>query len=190
MRPYGERGLLIDTPAPLALAAAVASQSGVVDVVPGDGSLLVLFADPAARQGFQLPDAVEGDLSTGAEVTLPVVYDGEDLEAVAEHAGMTVDAVIALHTGVSYVVAMVGFVPGFGYLRGTPEQLHLPRRATPRTVVPVGSVAVAAGWSGVYPRSSPGGWHLLGRTDLPLWDLDRNPPALLQPGTRVRLVAQ
>ncbi len=190
MRPYGERGLLIDTAVPLALAAAVTGQPGVVDVVPGDGSVLVVFADPASPQRFRVPETTQVTTPDPPEVALPVRYDGADLPSVAKHAGMSVDDVIALHSEASYVVAMVGFVPGFGYLRGTPEQLHLPRRGTPRTVVPAGSVAIAAGWSGVYPRASPGGWHLLGRTDCALWDLGRHPPALLQPGTRVRFVAQ
>lgn len=190
MRPYGERALLIDTDRPLALAVAARMQDGVVDVVPGDGSLLVLFADTAAQQAFRFPDAHDDTVSAASEVQLPVLYDGEDLPAVAEYAGLTVPEVIALHSGASYVVGLLGFVPGFAYLRGTPEPLHLPRRATPRTHVPAGSVAVAAGWSGIYPRATPGGWHLLGRTEAPLWQVDRDPPALLQPGTRVRLVPQ
>lgn len=190
MRPYGERALLIDTVSPLPLAAATRTVTGVVDVVPGDGSLLVVFADRSARAAFRLPEVASAEPEPGPLVELPVTYDGEDLDEVAAQAGLSRDEVVTLHSGASYVVAMVGFVPGFAYLRGTPEQLHLPRRSSPRTRVPAGSVAVAAGWSGVYPRASPGGWHLLGRTHEQLWDLDRLPPALLRPGTRVRLVAQ
>ena len=93
---------------------------------------------------------------------------------------------IALHSGADYTVAFCGFMPGFAYMTGLPAALHLPRRATPRERVPVGAVAIAAEYAGVYPRESPGGWHLLGRTDAVLWDDGREPPALLPPGTRVR----
>ena len=117
---------------------------------------------------------------------LEVVYDGADLEDVAQACELTIRDVIQLHSTADYTVAFCGFVPGFAYLVGLPELLQLPRRSTPRTRVPAGAVAIAAEFTGVYPRESPGGWHLLGRTGMPLWDDSRNPPALLAPGTRVR----
>ncbi|NYI08226.1 5-oxoprolinase subunit B family protein [Allostreptomyces psammosilenae] len=122
-----------------------------------------------------------------APLVVPVRYDGPDLAEVASRLGLDVPEVVALHSSAEYTVAFCGFTPGFGYLTGTPEPLHLPRRATPRTRVPAGSVAVAGGFTGMYPTASPGGWWLLGSTDAPLWDVHRQPPALLTPGRRVRL---
>jgi biotin-dependent carboxylase-like uncharacterized protein len=122
----------------------------------------------------------------GELVTVPVRYDGEDLEEIGERTGLGVGGVIEAHASARYVVAFTGFAPGFGYLSGLDPRLHLPRRDTPRTRVPAGSVGVAGEYAGVYPRSSPGGWHLLGRTTVSLWDPARTPPALLAPGTPVR----
>ncbi|MDE3130850.1 MAG: carboxyltransferase domain-containing protein, partial [Acidobacteriota bacterium] len=125
-------------------------------------------------------------------VTIPVEYDGSDLEEVAEKLATSSEAVVELHSGAEYTVAFMGFSPGFPYLiadetaQGVLPLLELPRLETPRTEVPAGSVAVAAGYCGIYPRSSPGGWNLLGRTDVTLFDAERDPPALLEPGTRVR----
>ena len=110
-----------------------------------------------------------------ALVVVPVRYDGEDLQSVADSAGLDVDEVMAIHSVAEYVVAFCGFAPGFGYLRGLDRRLHLPRRPTPRTRVPAGSVAIAAEYTAVYPRPSPGGWHLLGSTDLVMFDPDRSP---------------
>jgi hypothetical protein len=118
-------------------------------------------------------------------VVLDVIYDGPDLADVAARLGVTPDEVADLHCSAPYTVAFCGFAPGFAYLRGTPEALCLPRLATPRTDVPAGSVAVAGGWSAVYPRSGPGGWILLGRTERTLFDVDADPPALLAPGRHV-----
>ncbi|MFB7734494.1 allophanate hydrolase subunit 1 [Streptomyces sp. NPDC056112] len=123
-------------------------------------------------------------------VTLAVRYDGEDLSHVAESTGLGVGEVIARHTAPLYTVAFAGFAPGFGYLTGTDPLLRLPRRSEPRTAVPAGSVAVAGGFTGVYPRSSPGGWQLLGTTDAVLWNERRDPPALLAPGSHVRFVPE
>ena len=123
---------------------------------------------------------------SGHEVVLDVVYDGEDLAAVAAASGLSVDEVIALHSGALYRCDFCGFAPGFAYLSGLDPLLHLPRRATPRTSVPAGSVAIAGPYTAVYPSASPGGWHLLGRTDATLWDLDADPPSPITPGTTVR----
>lgn len=167
--------------------------AGVVDVVPAATTVLVRCNDPEALaaaserlRGIAVPDPVpvaENDL-----IEIRVTYDGEDLATVAEATGRTVDDVVELHAGATYHVAFCGFAPGFGYLRGLPDELHLPRRATPRQRVPAGAVAIAAGYSAVYPGDSPGGWHLLGRTDVRLFDPDRDPPAILQPGATVRFV--
>ncbi|MBW8484929.1 5-oxoprolinase subunit PxpB [Actinomadura parmotrematis] len=192
IRRAGDRGLLIETDAPHRLNAAVraAGLPGVVDVVPGERTVLVTTAGDPGRlagllPGLPLPDDDAGD---AAPVEIPVVYDGADLAEVAELAGLTVGEVVALHGGADYTVAYLGFSPGFGYLTGLPERLHVPRRESPRTAVPAGSVAIAGPYAAVYPSRSPGGWRLLGRSDLPLWDVARTPPSLLQPGTRVRFV--
>ncbi|MEV1093660.1 5-oxoprolinase subunit B family protein [Streptomyces microflavus] len=124
-------------------------------------------------------------------VEIPVVYDGPDLDEVAALWGVSADEVPALHSRTAFRVAFCGFAPGFGYLTGLPERLHVPRRTTPRTKVPAGALALAGPYTGVYPRPSPGGWQLIGRMVDPaaLWDPAREPAALLGPGTRVRFVA-
>lgn len=127
----------------------------------------------------------EGD-ATGPLVELPVTYDGPDLADVARHCGMAVDDVVERHRRTDFVVAFCGFAPGFAYLSGLPRELHVPRRQDPRSQVPAGSVGLAGEFTGVYPRSSPGGWQLIARTRERLWDLGQDPPALLAPGTRVR----
>lgn len=124
----------------------------------------------------------------GAPVVIPVTYDGDDLTAVADLAGMTPADLVAWHTGQVWTSAFCGFAPGFSYLTGTAPSLDLPRRSTSRTAVPSGAVALAGEFSAVYPRTSPGGWQLIGRTDVPMWSLDRDPPALAPAGTRIRFV--
>lgn len=121
-------------------------------------------------------------------VEVPVRYDGPDLADVAARWDMTVEEAADVHAGTAFSVAFCGFSPGFAYLAGLPGHLAVPRLDSPRTRVPAGSVALADGWCGVYPQASPGGWALIGTTDLALFDLDRDPPALLTPGTRVRFV--
>ncbi|MEI7030815.1 allophanate hydrolase subunit 1 [Streptomyces pratensis] len=127
----------------------------------------------------------------GEAVEIPVVYDGPDLDEVAALWGVAAAELPALHSGIAFRVAFCGFAPGFGYLTGLPAPLHVPRRTTPRTRVPAGAVALAGPYTGVYPRASPGGWQLIGRTPDPsaLWDPGREPAALLTPGTAVRFVA-
>jgi KipI family sensor histidine kinase inhibitor len=166
---------------------------GVAELVPAARTLLVAY-DPA-RTSY---DALSGILTRaelsappageGAEVEIRVTYDGPDLAEVAELTGLSAGEVVARHTGAEYTVAFCGFAPGFGYLTGGDPALRVPRRATPRTEVPVGAVGLADEFTGVYPRQSPGGWQLIGHTGAPLWDTHRDPPALLVPGTRVRFV--
>ena len=189
----------------LALAQAVrrAVTSGepglldVVDVVPAATTVLVTFGEigdlPTLRRALlrlaSEAAAADGDLTEAAEtVDIAVHYDGPDLDEVAELTGLTRRDVIEAHTGQSWRVAFGGFAPGFAYLSGGDPRLQVPRRAEPRTTVPAGSVALADRFSAVYPRTSPGGWQLLGHTDVVLWDTERDPPALLRPGTAVRFV--
>ena len=117
-----------------------------------------------------------------------MVYDGEDLGDVARLTGLTTREVVGAHTGQTWTVAFAGFAPGFGYLAGADARLTVPRLSVPRTSVPAGAVALAGEFGGVYPRASPGGWQLIGRTDHEMWCPDRDPPAVLTPGVRVRFV--
>ncbi|WP_415972936.1 5-oxoprolinase subunit PxpB [Rhodococcus sp. 077-4] len=162
---------------------------GVVDLVPAARTVLVCFDGPRQPISDWI-SAVEPSGTTDDDrsdtVSVPVIYDGADLDEVAGLTGLSTAEVIAAHTDQVWTVAFGGFAPGFGYLVGTDTRLHVPRRASPRTSVPAGSVSLAGEFSGIYPRSSPGGWQLIGRTDATLWNLDREPPALLRPGTTVR----
>lgn len=161
------------------------------DVVPAAGTVLLdgLADLDRARSVLERwsPDAAA--TVPGALVHVPVHYDGADLERVADLWQVSVDEVVSRHTGHEFVSAFTGFAPGFAYLSGLPPAWAVDRLETPRAVVPAGSVALADAWCGIYPGASPGGWLLLGRTDVVLWDLDRpGGPALLPPGTRVRFV--
>jgi KipI family sensor histidine kinase inhibitor len=174
--------------APLVRAAA----PEVTEVVPGACTLLLRLARPlssGARERLLALEARPVRSEDAPTVTLPVVYDGADLAEVAAHCGLGVADVVAAHTGQTWTVAFCGFAPGFGYLVGEDDRLAVPRRATPRTRVPAGAVGLAGSFAGVYPRAGPGGWQLIGRTTTVLWDLAVEPPALLQPGTRVRFEA-
>ncbi len=189
--PYGPTAVLaeFDSLADVMAAATswqAAAFPGVVEVVPAARTVLVVHDATFDRESLQHPIAVATARPTGELVTVDVVYDGEDLAAVAEAVGVAPEDVVRIHSSAEYVCAFCGFMPGFGYLTGLDERLVLPRRATPRTRVPAGSVAIAAEFSAVYPRESPGGWHLLGHTDATMWVDDREPPALLPPGTRVK----
>lgn len=133
-------------------------------------------------------DTMGGNGFRGEPVVIPVRYDGADLADVAQLLGLTTAEVIAQHTGTVWHCAFVGFAPGFGYLESVDGRLTVPRRTRSRTAIPPGAVALAGGYSAVYPRRSPGGWQLIGTTDAPLWDVDRDPPALIRAGTRVRFV--
>jgi KipI family sensor histidine kinase inhibitor len=193
--PYGDAALLIEPDDPdsvLALADAARREPGVVEVIPAARTLLVRAAPerivtlvPRLAELGEQPAARAAP--RGGEVVLDVHYDGADLAATAVELGLDPAELVRRHAGGRYVVAFCGFAPGFAYLRGLDPALHVPRLAEPRTRVPAGSVGVAGEFTGVYPRESPGGWRLLGRTDARLWDVERTPPALLTPGTRVRL---
>jgi KipI family sensor histidine kinase inhibitor len=186
----------------IALAAALraAQLPGVLDIAPAYGSVCVRYAPAQADARERLAAAIRPLLETAAPapaasaapVEIPVCYGGEfgpDLDAVAQQAQLETSEVIARHAGADYRVAMLGFAPGFPYLLGLPAALHTPRRDSPRTRVPAGAVAIGGAQTGIYPRELPGGWNIVGRTPLRLFDLDRDPPALLAPGTRVRLRA-
>ena len=161
-----------------------------VDIVPAAQTVLFsgvpdVDALVASLAGWSLDAPSSED---GPVVEVPTRYDGPDLEAVARLWEMTTAEVVRTHTGTEMVVAFCGFAPGFAYCTGLPERLSVPRLDTPRTRVPVGAVGLAGSFTGVYPTASPGGWQLLGRTDLTLWDSSRAEPATLSPGTRVRFV--
>jgi KipI family sensor histidine kinase inhibitor len=196
--PCGDAAVLVeldDLDAVLGLHAALAEAPphGVVELVPAARTILVAF-DPARTSPEAVSEAVRaarpagGARERGPLVEIPVVYDGEDVDEVAGLAGCSPEEVVRRHAGGVYVAVFCGFAPGFAYLDGLEPRLHVPRRDSPRTRVPAGAVAVAGRWTAAYPRASPGGWRLIGRTDAPLWDTERDPPALLAPGTRVRFV--
>ncbi|OZG26493.1 allophanate hydrolase [Williamsia sp. 1138] len=193
---YGDRALLLevaDTDEVIGWTTAIrdAALPGVVDLVPGARTVLVIGDAPQVIPRLQkdlkaLSPTETTTLDDGPVVEVAVVYDGPDLDDIARLTGLDVDEVIEAHTGTAWKVAFGGFAPGFAYLIGGDARLEVPRRDTSRTKVPAGAVGLAGEFSGIYPRSSPGGWQLLGHTDLPMWDVDRDPPALLQPGTRVQ----
>jgi KipI family sensor histidine kinase inhibitor len=197
-RAAGDRALLLelaDNEAANRVAARARQElNGVVDVVPGHCTVLVTFASVADRAAvLAVAEAALLDQQAGIrprELELAVRYDGPDLAEVAELLSLSPEEVVARHCAPSYVAGFIGFAPGFAYLLGGDERLQVPRRAEPRTRVPGGTVAIAGVYSGVYPRESPGGWRLLGRTDAVLFDPAREPPALLAAGDSVRFVAR
>lgn len=161
----------------------------VEELVPAQRTLLVRCRRAASTGAVAVAVAAlrvtEVEVTAGDDVNIDVVYDGADLDDVAGVTGRSRNEVVATHTGTVWTVAFCGFAPGFGYLRAPGDPLEVPRRSSPRTRVPTGSVALAGRYSGVYPTPSPGGWQLIGRTEATLWDSSRTPPALLVPGTRV-----
>ena len=201
IRPYGDRALLVelaDTDHVVAWVDALRRHDlpGVADVVPAAETVLVLAQERedvvALRKALLEVHAEPEDREpTEAEVVEIVVrYDGPDLAEVAQLTGLSEEEVVAAHTGAVWRVGFGGFAPGFAYLVSAEDRLHVPRRDTARTAVPAGSVALAGEYSGVYPRESPGGWQLIGTTQAQMWDLERDPPALLGPGATVRFVAE
>ncbi|MFI2556430.1 allophanate hydrolase subunit 1 [Nocardia farcinica] len=212
IRAAGDRAWLL-YPGSAITAARVAARlrerpiEGVQDVLPAAETVLVTVLSPAHAEpvrrelaalltpgGAVSREAVGvaslSDSETAPEpVEIPVRYDGADLAHVAELLGTTVPAVIEAHTGTVWRCGFVGFAPGFGYLEAPDGRLTVPRRDRARTAIPAGAVALAGGYSAVYPRSTPGGWQLIGHSDAVLWDVDRDPPALIRAGSAVRFVA-
>ena len=200
IRPFGEAALLVeldDARAAQELAASLLREpiAGVVEAVPGLASLLVEL-DPIEADALAVASAIEARLATPSPVaavprrrTVPVVYGGDhgpDLRSVAELCGLTEAQVIELHAGTELRVLFDGFAPGFAYLGDLPEPMRVPRLATPRTHTAPGSVAVTDAMSGIYPADLPGGWRVIGRTPITLFDPRRDPPAYLVPGDAVR----
>lgn len=196
VRRCGDTGLLIETGngdvlRSLAGALAAAAIPGVTQVVPALRTVLVVI-DPQRTSIGTVRDALrqltfaEQGMDQPREVQIPVVYDGEDLDFVAAHTGLGVAGVIEVHQQTQWYVGFCGFAPGFAYLVGDNTRLEVPRRGESRVRVPAGSVALAGTFATVYPRESPGGWQLIGRTALTLWDVTADPPVLLTPGTSVR----
>lgn len=198
---YGDQALLLEfgsTTEVLAWTDALrrAELLGVLDIVPASRTVLVKLAGPRyqapTRQRLsklRVKHESAPEVSPRVDVEIDVVYDGEDLDEVARLTGLTPDQVVAAHTGTPWRVGFGGFAPGFAYLIGGDSRLEVPRRSEPRTKVPAGAVGLAGEFSGVYPRESPGGWQLIGRTDAVLWDADRENPALLTPGMWVQFKA-
>ncbi|UOE42663.1 5-oxoprolinase subunit B family protein [Agromyces larvae] len=206
--PSGEHALLVecaDLPEVLALHDALAADrpAGLVELVPAARTVLVVIdplrlplesaerwirrtvagaaAAAAARGGADAPEP-----ASPAPLVVPVVYDGPDLADTAASLGVSADDLVARHTSTPWRVAFIGFAPGFGYLVGDGWPFEVPRLASPRTRVPAGSVGLAGAFTGAYPRETPGGWRLIGRTDLALWDPSAPDPVLLVPGRPVR----
>jgi KipI family sensor histidine kinase inhibitor len=190
LRPVGSDAVLVEVAGSddaVSLAAWARERALARDVVPGAQSVLLDGLEDRDDLAAALSDWSPGGAGVGPTVELPVTYDGPDLDAVAEQWACDVDQVVVRHQEIEFVAAFCGFAPGFAYLQGL--DVAVSRLPTPRTRVPAGSVALADRWCGVYPTASPGGWRIIGRTDATLWDVDRDPPALLVPGTRVRFVA-
>lgn len=191
-RPYGPAAWLIEDladPAAWANSLRAMDVPGVEEIVPAESTVVVRCRrDRHVDIGHVIDMVVPASPVQGSDrpVTIDVVYDGPDIAALAVAAQVSIDDVVRLHVTGSYDVAFCGFSPGFGYLRGIDRRLHVPRRDTPRTSVPAGSIGVAAGYTCVYPSSSPGGWYLIGHTTASMWDAERHPPALLRPGQSVR----
>ena len=167
-----------------------AGELRVGEIVPGARTILLDGVAPSiARVVDRWTPAARDPRSAEPPVEIPTTFDGVDLADVARRWGVPVEEAVTRLTGTELVVAFCGFAPGFAYLRGLPEAWAVPRLAAPRPRVPAGSVALAGGYAGIYPAASPGGWRLVGVTTERLFDVRREPPALLTPGTRVRLVA-
>jgi len=198
---YGDQALLLQfdsTTDVLAWAAAIreAALPGVLDIVPASRTVLLKLAGPrhqgAVRRRLRTLRVDADTVATAPRqepTVIDVVYDGADLAEVAERTGLTTAQVINAHTGTPWQVGFGGFAPGFAYLIGGDPRLAVPRRSEPRSSVPAGAVGLAGEFTGIYPRRSPGGWQLIGHTDVVLWDIDRPNPALLTPGMWVQFRA-
>jgi KipI family sensor histidine kinase inhibitor len=197
IRSFGESALLVEVDSPgraQALAASLRAEPpmGVLEAVPGMESVLVELDPLGSEPLAAIPALVERLAAVGSDVavgrlhTIPVSYGGAELPEVAELAGMTPAEVVAIHSATELRVLFCGFAPGFAYLGELPPALRVDRLVTPRTRTPAGSVAIAGPMSGIYPAELPGGWRVIGHTDVTLFDPRRDPPALLLPGDRVR----
>jgi KipI family sensor histidine kinase inhibitor len=196
--PYGSESVLVEVDSlddVLGLTAdlEMAPPFGVIDVVPAARSVMIWFDGASTdfesvRRDLLDRDIVGRSLPPGKEIEVPVVYDGEDLAHVAEKTGLKRSEVVRRHMRPTYVVAFIGMAPGFYFLAGGDPSLRVPRRQSPRSSVPLGSVGLAGEFTGIYPKWGPGGWQLIGTTPAELWDSDHYPAALLAPGTRVRFV--
>ncbi|MGZ4453890.1 MAG: 5-oxoprolinase subunit B family protein [Blastococcus sp.] len=191
VRPYGLRAALVDVDSAVEAAALAdwARVHGVVadEIVPAAATVLFDGVDATALEAVLTGWRAGSATVAGAFVEIPVAFDGPDLADVAARWGVSADEVVARLASYELTSAFCGFAPGFAYLAGLPQELAVPRLETPRARVEPGSVALAGSWCGIYPSASPGGWRVVGRTDVVLWDVDAEPPALLAPGTRVRL---
>lgn len=192
LRPYADRGLLVDLPSRAGRRALLQALDGRADleVVAGEQSVLVL-APPGRRQrladelrALDLDQPVAASAST--QHSIPVIYDGEDLAGVADVWSCSPEAVADRHVAIIWTVEFLGFTPGFGYLVTDENLPQMPRRESPRTRIPPGSVALAAHYCGIYPQATPGGWQLIGRTDVTLFDPTAADPVLLHPGDTIR----
>jgi KipI family sensor histidine kinase inhibitor len=192
--PVGDRAVLVELDSlgdVHRLHRSVQSARIGVDSIPGWNTLLVTTDGDVGALMSQLRDlplASSDPLPEPNRHEILTSYDGDDLSEVARACGVSVEEVVTLHSSTEYVVAFLGFSRGFPYLSGLPDQLQLPRRSTPRSRVPAGSVAIAFDQCGIYPMATPGGWHLIGRTDRQLFDPALDPPSVLSPGDRVRFV--
>jgi len=210
IRPYGDHALLIEwktdefsdsvNDAVHALAERLRKSEKYIDVVPGYDSLVCVF-DLAAQSMESVKRHVEDVLAreslstvkTGTLIEIPVQYGGDngpDMETICKAARLSADKVIALHSSQEYRVCMMGFIPGFTFLSPAPKKLHHPRLSTPRAKVPAGSIGIANWQTGIYGLESPGGWQIIGRTPLSIFDATREAPFLLQAGDRVRFIPQ
>ena len=197
--PSGERAVIAEMPdagsaRALAVALREVGSAHLQEVVPGARTVLVVAREPGLLPAVrELIAGMGGDPAAeteAGELVIEVDYDGEDLAEVAALTGLSPGEVVRRHSEGRYVVEFVGFAPGFGYLSGLDPTLHVPRLRSPRPSVPAGAVAIAGPYAAVYPRASPGGWRLLGRTDAVLFDATADPPSALVAGTVVRFVAR
>lgn len=206
LAPLGDAALIVRVGDSLSEVVAAARKleaadlPGVIEVAPAFASVAVFLQSPEYLEECvaAIPAALRGrrrsarNARAPRSIEVPVCYDPEfglDLKEVARHCGLSPNEVVTRHAAGRYYVRCVGFTPGFPYLSGLPAALSTPRRATPRTVLPAGSVAIGGGQAGIYPLPSPGGWNIIGRTPLRLFDLNRDPAALFAAGDRVRFVA-
>ncbi|MCG8706962.1 5-oxoprolinase subunit PxpB [Brenneria sp. 4F2] len=181
------------------LAERLSHHEAVEEAIPGMNNLTVMLAHPqqvaldAIERLQRWWEESDSLLFEPRDLDIPVIYGGEagpDLALVADHCDMTEKQVVEAHSSASYIVYFLGFQPGFAYLGGLNEKLHVPRRAEPRLRVAAGSVGIGGSQTGIYPLSTPGGWQLIGRTSLGLFDPQSMPPTLLRPGDKIRFLPQ